>query len=274
MGAVSYHENHYFCKMNNNRDSSNRSGHLAVYVKAGGVDTLVIDDDGYRHSSIEVDQALISPDKALEEAVYMTPWLLGDFSRIDIIASSPRFTLVPEQLADDATTVAEIADRLWPDRGDDTLETDICGCAVGLISVFDRRLSGFVGRTFTRATLHHRLSPLVNFFTSLSRPVNRVKLYAHFSGDNDLDVVALNADGPLMANTFECRDTADAVYFIMAAVKDCGLDALDDEVIVCGNTERATAATEKLRLYLNSVMPLLLPVSDSGIPIELLYFTK
>lgn len=255
-------------------DTSSARRRLAIYVRPGGIDALVIGDDERRLSTIEVDAAITSPAKVLEEAVYVTPWLLGDFAKIDVVASSRHFTMIPDQIAADEGAMSAVAETLWPDAGCESISVDSCGRGATLLSVFDRSLSGFVSRTFTGASLHHRLASLVNFFSSLSRPVNRVKLYACFSGENMLDIVAVTADGLLMANTFECQDAADAVYYIMASVKDCGLDALDDEIVVCGDATRSAETTETLRRYLNSVMPLLLPAEDSELPVELISFTR
>ena len=247
---------------------------LAIYVRRGGIDALVYDAERHECSSVEVDPAVVSPSKVLEEAVYQTPWLLGDFSRIDVVASADRFMTVPQALEAGDQGARAVAALVWPDAGHDCLSLYGCGASAKLLSVFDRQLYGFVNRTFTGASLRHRLASLADFFSSLSRPVNRVKLYACFTGDNSLDVIAMTADTLLMANTFGCQGVDDELYFIMVSVRDCGFDALDDEVIVCGDPGRCEAAMERLRVYLNSVMPLLLPQDYTDIPLELIRFVR
>lgn len=259
--------------MNNEEKNINpqESLRLAVYVRERGVDILTVKPDGAEISTLEVDRTITSPTKIIEEAVYSAPALLGAYSRVDVVGGFDRFVIAPDQTDPDT-----VAAKLWTDeeRNAAVLTVDPCFGGAKFISLADRSLEGFVGRTFGRAELHNRLALLVNFFAGLSRPVNRVKMYAHLTGESGLDIIALTADGLLMANSFRCQDANDVVYFIMASVEDCGFDALDDELILCGDRDRCTAVTDTLRQYLNSVMPLLLPDGDASSPLELLIFKK
>lgn len=247
---------------------------LAIYIRQGGIDTVTFNQSERKFASYSVDASITQPERVLEEAVYANPWLLGDFKRTDIVADAKRFVVCPESVATDDSLIAATAKSLWHDCDTDNLSVEACSFATMTISAFDRSLSGFVSRTFPRAALHHRLTSLIDFFASLSRPVNKIKLYAHFADSQCLDLIAFAADSVIMANSFACSDSADALYFIMAAVKDMGFDPLDDELVVSGDPARCTELTETLRRYLNSVMPLLLPAPENEIPAELLFYLK
>ncbi|MDE6369600.1 MAG: DUF3822 family protein [Muribaculaceae bacterium] len=247
---------------------------LLILIHHNGIATLIGSNEEWRPGVVAVDSSVGStPAKVLEEAVYTSPALLSEYSMVDVVAEGDRFVIVPAELAADDMAVGELARHLWPDASDDDLTVDVCGNAA-FVSLLDKSLVGFVGRTFVRSAIHHRLAMLTSFFMSLSAPVNRVKLYAHFAGSSRIDIVALTSDGLLMANSFDCEATTDAVYYIMACVKDCGFDELEDEMIVCGDQPSCAATTEVLRQYINSVMPLLLPVSDSNVAFELLNLKK
>ncbi len=255
----------------------NTSSHdlrLAILIRPGGIDTLACNDLTCTPAAVDIDQAAASSQtKTLEEAVYASPALLGDFASVDVVADTDRFVIVPAAIADDPEATAEVARLSWPDADTDNLVIDSCGTAA-LVSIFDRQLTSFVGRTFIRASLHHRLAMLVHFFMSQSAPVNRVKIYARFAGQKRLDIVVLSTSGLIMANSFDCEEIDDAFYFIMAVVKDCGFDALDDELIVCGDEQRCRDITDRLRVYINSVMPLVTPDASRKLPLELINFTK
>lgn len=247
---------------------------LLILIRPNGIDTLIGNNEGWRAGAVAVDSSVGStPAKVLEEAVYTSPALLSEYSMVDVVAEGDRFVIVPAELAADSVAVGEVARMMWSEVSDDDLTVDVCGKAA-FVSILDRSLVGFVGRTFVNGAIHNRLAMLTSFFMSLSAPVNRVKLYAHFAGPSRVDVVALTSEGLLMANSFDCEATTDAVYYIMACVKDCGFDELEDEMIVCGDQPSCAAATEVLRQYINSVMPLLLPVSDSNVAFELLNLKK
>ena len=236
--------------------------HIAIFVRPGGIDTLTADGVAMTDASIKVDPSVVAISKILEEAVYLTPELLGDFTSTEIIADSRRFIIVPDSVADDSESLAAMAAMLWPDVAPEELTVDHTDRGCAIVSIIDPALTGFARRTFQNVVVHHRLAALVNFFAGLSRPVNKVKLYARLAADR-VDIVALTADGLLMANSFDCHDDADAFYFIMACVKDCGFDALDDELLLTGDAEMCERLTPTLRKYVNSVMPLLLP-TDVG----------
>lgn len=247
---------------------------LTILVRAGGIDALAIGGDGQQFFAVEVDQAITAPEKTLEEAVYACPKLLGDFSRIDVIVDTDRFVIIPGAISVESNELESVAARLWPDAELENIIAEPCSYSTTVASLYDRSLTGFVGRTFPRAALHNRVCALTDFFASLSRPVNKKKLYANFSGTSRLDIIVITADDLIMANSYPCAETLDAVYYIMAAVKDSGLDPLDDEVILCGDQARRSDVTDTLRRYLNSVMPLLLPAPENEMPVELLYYLK
>lgn len=246
--------------------SHSSSSRLAVLIGSGGVDTLICDDGAapvLRH--IAVDPAVTAPEKVLEEAVYTTPSLLADYAATEIIADSSQFLIVPPAVAPDALL------HIWPSEDSDRIAISPCANTdAAVAAIFSQSLDGFVHRTFPRATLRHRMANLIDFYASLSRPANKIKLYARLQAPSRLDIVALSADGLALANTFDVATTLDAVYYVMAAVKVTGLDPLDDEVVVTGDDPRLPELTESLRRYLNSVMPLLLPSPQSDMPLELL----
>lgn len=255
----------------NNDEIKSTGRRTALYVRRGAVAVLTCDDDSAAWLTIEVDPVISTPEKIIEEAVYTSPALLANTGAVDIVVDFDRFVIAPAQSDSEA-----VAASLWPDdvTTDDNLIIGPITREANFISIADKNLTGFVSRTFGRATLHNRLACLVNFFGSLSRPVNRVKIYAHFVGETGLDIVAFAADGLLMANSFKCQEATDAVYFIMVSAEDCGFDALEDELILCGDSARCADVTDTLRRYLNSVMPLLLPDDNASHPLELLIFKR
>lgn len=244
-----------------------------IYIRKGGVDVARYDGDSHRLSSVKVDASITTPEKILEEAVYADPTLLESTGTTTVVADCSRFAIVPSCTAGDPFLTAR---QLWPDGSgaeeymdEDAVLADRTAKDTAVLWLPGKKMLNFVRRTFADAVLCHRLSVLIDFFARQSAPVNRVKIYACFSDTDRLDIVALTADKLLMANTFDCNDAADAFYFIMAAAEDCGFDALEDELLLYGDTDRSTAATATLRKYFNSVMPLLVPDNIKELPPEL-----
>lgn len=242
---------------------------LAVNLRRGAIDVKRSTGEGSELFTVEVDASIPEGEKVIEEAVYVTPSLLGDYAQTMIVVDTPHFTLVPQEIAADPETLEAIRALMWPESAEDALTVSQASGEVSVVASVDPALRRFVNRTFGRATIVHRMAALCSFFASLSRPVNNVKLYANFASPTKLDIIVLSADTVLMANSFECGDIDDAVYYIMAAVKDCGFDQLDDELLLSGESESCRRITDTLRKYINSVMPLLLPDNVKNCPLEL-----
>lgn len=242
---------------------------LAISLRRGGIDVRRCCGTEAELFAVEVDASIPEGEKVIEEAVYTTPSLLGDYAQTVIVVDTPCFTLVPQEVADDREALEAIRGLMWPDAQADAVTVSPAADGMAVVASVDPALTGFVSRTFGRATVVHRVAALCRFFASLSRPVNNIKLYANFASPTRLDIVALKADTILMANSFEYTETDDAVYYIMAAVKDCGFDQLDDELLLSGDAECCRKITDTLRKYINSVMPLLLPENIKNCPLEL-----
>lgn len=255
---------------NDSRDADRQVRNtLAISLRKGGVDVKRRTGGETELFSVDVDAAIQDGEKIVEEAVYATPSLLGDYAQTAIVVDAPRFTLVPEDVAADPEALDAIRRLMWPDAAKEAVTVSDAAYGVAVVASVDAALSGFVGRTFGRSTIVHRMAALCRFFASLSRPVNNIKIYANFASPKRLDIIAMTAETLLMANSFDCNAPEDAVYYIMAAVKDCGFDQLDDELLLSGDVESCRKITDTLRRYVNSVMPLLLPENIKNCPLEL-----
>lgn len=243
---------------------------IGIYIRRGAVDTIV-NGDKDTFTTLKVDESFDKPQQIIEEVVYSTPSMITDYSSVDVIVGSDKFMIVPQQITADRDGLSEALINIWPDVDASLLVVDNTFAENAVVTLHDAPFLSFVSRTFHNSRIINRLAVLVDFFSSQSRPVNRVKLYANIAEDCTLDIVVLTADTLLLANTYHCTNIDDVFYFIMAAVKDSGFDTLDDELLLYGHLPHCNKLTETLRKYVNSVMPLLLTDNQKSIPLELQY---
>lgn len=241
-----------------------RRRRLVLAAGYGRVDYAVTDlQTGERsYETLRPDAPADSQLKMLEEAVYLKPGLLTDFASVEIMLRSPRLTVVPDAAADTDTGALEaVAGQIWGDDFDSQLITaDKAAMGCSIISLPDSGEAGFVRRTFGDARIVQPLAVITRWCATLSRPVNRVKIYAFVSDSaRQLDIVAMTADKLLIANSFELAEDDDALYYILASVKASHFDVLDDELFVSAPESMQTTLTDSLRRYVNSVMPLIYP---------------
>lgn len=198
------------------------------------------------------------PVKALEDAVYATPMLLGDYASIGVTVVTDNFTPVPEGLAEEGARLCGMLDEDM----DEMLITDSAAPGVQIAWTFGRKLFNFIERTFRNCPVQCSVTPLVRFFHSKAERGNTGKVFVHFHDQNPrmADIVVFGADSRLLLLTTKpCRNEADAVYFILAAIETTGLSRTEDEVQICGDSAARDALLPLLRRYVRFAVPLIFP---------------
>lgn len=249
---------------------NDKARRLTVMIERDGVDFVMTDENAVltKVTKATADACITEPIRIIEEAVYAYPVLLGDYNLTDVIVDGSEFSLVPDEIASDDKALASVVGSLWPDVSLADVSVEKLPRGYSMVFVPDKSVAGFIRRTFSKPRLRHRLAALIRLLCRQSRPVGNLKMYVNISASGRLDIVVVSADTLMMANSFDCADSNDYLYYIMAAVKDCGFDALEDELLVCGDSKICGSLIGILRKYVNSVMPLILP-ADTISPFEL-----
>lgn len=198
--------------------------------------------------------------QSLEGAVYDNPGLLMDYGSVTLLWRTTRFALMPGFVTDDAVA-AEVLRREFPaDSSDPDFEqlSDLWqGLDVRLEYEIPADTANFIRRTFVNPAMHHALSPQAVWFGSRHTGRTRGKTLVNLGADT-MDVVVLGDRAPLLVNTFDCPDNADAAYFILAIRQSLALRQTD-EIIIAGDSRRRAALTPVLRRYVSYVMPAIFP---------------
>lgn len=239
---------------------------LALQLEPGLLSAVVwstVEDSTLRHFTLPLDPTVPSH-KSLEEAVYASPVLLSDFGRVDIAVRTPHYVVSPQGLGEELG--ADILDYmcLLPDRPTHECRLDAADCCDSDVAwPVDTDTAHFLARTFRNPRLMCHITPLLRYFSRNSRLGNSGKLYAHFSecgGSRQADIIVIGTDGkPLMAATHPLTGDDDALYYILLAMQQTGLDRLSDEILLCGHAATRDAVMPRLRQYAANVMPLIFP---------------
>lgn len=211
---------------------------------------------------------LIDAAAALQAAVYDTPELLEEYREVALIYRSPFYSVIPSAARDHAGML------LRSEFPGEELEPVVCPTCTDnalVVAGMSRELGRFFRRTFPGIKVTHHLALLASYFASGERPGgNGVRVYANFTKAG-VDIVALDRARLLAAVTRPARTAPDAAYFVMAAMQSLGLDMMDTEVTVGGDTAMRNELMAFLRTYVAQVMPLILvgPLASADIPLEL-----
>lgn len=198
--------------------------------------------------------------KSLEEAVYDNTFLLKDFARIDVIFDSSAYMVLPSSVGEDETAL--LMGEAFPDAPGNILD-DTLTPSIKLAYCLDAPLEGFVRRTFFNARLHHRLTPLVQYFINGVKG-NALRMYVNVN-PGSIDVVALSRSRLLLANTFNRATVEDAIYYILSVRDMLFKQQLGDgkkvEIVLSGVPALRTELVPLLTRYAPPVVPVIFPSS-------------
>lgn len=204
------------------------------------------------------DNTIKDSTRRIEEVIYNNPALLSDFDRVHVLIDTPDFCVIPDSLTHDEAYLCDvILPKIIPDgdtRSDWVLTPwkemkAVCAMkeSVSLLS--------FLARTFDNPPVEHRLSAWVRRLW-LSDPLGMSgKMIVHISGSR-LDIAVFGRRSIKLVNSWEYRDIADALYFIMATRHVLDLDNSSGEILIGGNKAVVDEVLPSLREYVGSVLPL------------------
>lgn len=210
---------------------------------------------------------------ALEEAVYARPVLLSDFRRVDIVARSHSFALMPGDLSPaDAEALGSGFISAGGLRGATEVLTDRVALANETIANVwtypEPDVMNFLTRSFNAPAFHHQLSPLLKFCGRTSAMGNSGKLFINLHSSpaggerGELDILAFGHGGRLeLANSIAFEGLDDATYYILAAARAAGLNVTSDEIVLGGDSRLRAALRTSLRRFASYVMPQVFPAA-------------
>lgn len=216
----------------------------------------LVEDNSLIYRRLPLDRAAVSVLKATEDAVYDNPLLLSDFKKVYCVVESPWVMPVPAPVAADNRDAATLFNACF-DSGGKTLIIDrLPEPNAAIITGVDSGVDRFIHRTFSNLTVTGHLASLSRYF-HLARS-NSPKMYVNFR-DSAIDIVIIDGNRLLHANTYNYTDVADAVYYILACRNRLGLNSETDELLLCGDAGPREAVTPLLRRYISLVMPVIFP---------------
>ena len=202
----------------------------------------------------------------IKEMLASTEILKHTFKKVNILIESPRFTFVPFDLYED-----DHSDTLFYQNfskiDNETVLCNILGKSnTVLLFGMDKHAHQLLCESFPNARFFASTSPLIEYFTNKSKEGNTRKLYAAFK-KSQLEVYAFDRGKLLMTNVFNCKHTADRVYYLLYVWQQLGYNQAKDQLWLANlPTEKDELLTE-LRKFLQQVITL--QVLNPDLPIDI-----
>lgn len=189
---------------------------------------------------------------ALGDVVYDNTLLLSDFSVTDVLIDTPRFIIVPTEIATEAEE-NQILSTLWPGEKLTAISHPIVGTIDTLLTGVDSKIVSFVRRTFPTATVRHRLTPLLSYLITSDHEVGVTTMYVNVR-DQRIDVIYFSERGLQAVNTYQTPTLDDMLYYIMTVAKGCDMNISKDEIVICGDATLADHLQSLVKKYVRTVL--------------------
>lgn len=187
---------------------------LIVRIADDSMSALLLGPDGPERGALFHTERLEGPSvKALENAVYDNPLLLGDFEAVDVIFSTSQCFASPLAAA---PLREEMAEAMLPDYdAPRTLLAEPFGPDGELVYAVGSEMYNFVARTFACARFHHSLAIDAAWLGAHAEPSG---LYALCDSVSEMNLVGFGPDRRLVyLNRPPTFAPADCAYYILAA---------------------------------------------------------
>ena len=204
------------------------------------------------HHRLPLADTSTSPIAALGDVVYDNTLLLTDFSVTDVLIDTPRFIIVPTEMATE-TEEDLILSTLWPGEKLTAISHPVVGTTDTLLTGVDSKTVSFVRRTFPTANIKHRLTPLLSYLITNDHEVGATTMYVHVR-DQRIDVVYFSERGLQAVNTYHTPTLDDMLYYIMTVAKGCDINITKDEIVICGDVSEADNLQALVKKYVRTVL--------------------
>ena len=172
----------------------------------------------------------------LRQAFERMEWLGRPFRRVNVLVAPKRVTRMPLEYFDEEQVEYNILRN---------------SNAVVLFGV-DRSVAGAVQEWQPGAKLYAQVSPLADAFSVKSRLDEARKAYVHVRREY-IDVLAYEGGRLLLANAYQCRQTPDALYYVLCLWQTLGFDQEHDQLYLLGDLEARPGLAGGLREFVRWV---------------------
>ena len=235
-----------------NNQISNKS--LSIRISTNGLSFCIYapsEEPHYVYSKYKV-RPTISMAANLKDALLNEPLLKEEYQRVNVMVTSPHFTVVPAT-AFKSDDINDIYAFNFPN--DDTMHVSFNILRrQGLAIVFglDKNVHQLITDDFPRARFYASASTLAEFFAERSAGGKMLKMYAYIH-EREMTLFVYEHGRMLFVNTFESAHAIDYQYFILNVWKQLEMDQLTDMLFVVGDNGIAAQLTTSIATYIKSV---------------------
>lgn len=188
----------------------------------------------------------------LKLAVQGQEWWGLPYRNVHLLNGGKRFTLIPLELFEDEQADQQFYYNHSRRDNEQVMYNILHRSNLVVLYGMDSSTYRYVCEQYPDTHFFSQSSPLIEFFAGKSRLGNNRKLYAYL-GRNGFEAYAFERGRLLLANHFDCRETADLTYYLLYIWKQLGLEQERDELHIAGDLSRKEELLPQLRKFIRQV---------------------
>lgn len=196
--------------------------------------------------------------QSLENIILNDEIFLQPYKDVNIIIAGNRFTLVPQEFAEDEETLKKFYRFNIESENEKILNNTLIQTSTQIVFGVDKDLHNFLMRTFAGPKFLHSHSILNEYFAPKSRLGNNAKMMCQIR-DNKLDIICHKRGKLIFSNGFEFSDINDAAFYLLSCWKNIGYNNILDILQLTGVNEQTQALNEIVSDYLTNIEPVVFP---------------
>ncbi|WP_321333163.1 DUF3822 family protein [uncultured Bacteroides sp.] len=174
------------------------------------------------------------------------------YKRVNIVMTGKRFTMVPFELFEDEQTEIIFYHNQQKRENEIVLYNILKKNNIAVIFGMDKSAHQFLSEQYPQARFYSQVTPLAEYFSVKSKLGNNKKIYAHIH-HNTMDIYAYEHGHLLLANSFECKETEDRIYYLLYIWKQLDFNQERDELHLTGSISDKERLTKELRKFVSQV---------------------
>lgn len=234
--------------------SQSAQRNLSIRLSTDGFSFSVLDpssDDGPTFTDLPVDETR-SLAANLRGVLRQNEALGQPYRRVNVLIASRRWTVMPLELFEDEQAEAVLGYVHTVPEHEEVSYNVLTSSNAVVVFALDRAMRDLLLAQWPEAKFFAQSTPLIEHFARRSHLGNSRKLYA-FIHHEHLGVYAFERGHLLLANSMECRETADRIYYLMYIWRQLGLEQKRDELHLSGLLPEKDELLAGLRRYVNCV---------------------
>lgn len=226
--------------------------------------SIRLSTDGFSfsiHSSLQ-DEAVSYVKKEIEPSLSLTAnlkqafrdtELLGpEYRQVNVLMVGKRFTLVPLEMFEDDRAEMLFHHNHTKKENETVHFNTLKKSNAVVVFGMDKSAFQFLTEQYPEAKFYSQASPLIEYFSVKSKLGNNRKMYACVRGDA-VDVFCFERGHLMLANSFDCKETPDRIYYLLYLWKQLQLDQERDELHLTGLLADKENLVQGLRKFIAKV---------------------